>query len=150
MRKEQEVQRLMQSCSFSVLVEVTSQSLFFTPRRHHCPIEFVKGRRDIQLSFNFSSIPTGLPRYSLGGEKGSRILVEKQSLECVILSVAFCSACFPTVVCTRCQCLFEADLLQNSLKSDRTFGAHFVVLLYRNITMCYPHLIPSFRVSIMV
>lgn len=72
---------------------------------------------------------------------------EKQSRECVILSVCFCSACFPTTICIWCRRLFVADdFLQNTFKNDS-----FLESSLSNIehTMCHPHLIPSFLLSVM-
>lgn len=56
-----------------------------------------------------------------------------------------------TPVCIWCQCLFVAeDLLQNTLKKKMTvFWLTLCCAVVQNIKMCYPHLIPSFLVSIM-
>lgn len=61
----------------------------------------------------------------------------------------FCSAYFPTLVCIWCQRLFVAeDLLQNTLKND-SFLERTLLCCCTEHKTCYPHLIPSFLVSVM-
>lgn len=133
--------------AFPVLVEVTRRSLYFTPRSTTVPLNLSREAK------TFSCLLTSLPYQHVswdiawgGGELHSS---GKQSLECVILSVCFCSACFPTTVCIWCQRLFVAeDLLHNTLKNDRFLERPLLCCCTKH-KMCYSHLIPSFLVSIM-
>lgn len=126
---------------------MTRRSLYFTPRSTTVPLNLSREAE------TFSCLLTSLPYQQVswdtawgGGESHSG---GKQSLECVILSVCFCSASFPTTVCIWCQRLFVAeDLLQNTLKNDR-FLEHTLLCCCTEHKMCYPHLIPSFLLSVM-
>lgn len=121
--------------------------LVFHPRSTAVPLNLSREAK------TFSCLLTSLPYQQVswdtawGGEESHS--AGKQSLECVILSVCFCSACFPTTVCIRCRRLSVAeDLLQNTLKNDR-FLERTLLCCCTEHKMCYPHLIPSFMVSVM-
>lgn len=121
--------------------------LVFHPRSTAVPLNLSREAK------TFSCLLTSLPYQQVswdtawGGEESHS--GGKQSLECVILSVCFCSACFPTTVCIWCRRLSVAeDLLQNTLKNDR-FLERTLLCCCTEHKMCYPHLIPSFMVSVM-
>lgn len=126
---------------------MTRCSLYFTPRSTTVPLNL---SREVKT---FSCLLTSLPYQQVSGDTawggGESHSGGKQSLECVILSVCFSSACFPTTLCIWCQRLFVAeDLLQNTLKNDRFLECTLLCCCTKH-KMCYPHLIPSIPVSVM-
>ena len=152
-RREQQVGRLMLFCFPPVLVEVTG-------RLSHRPLPSPPPRRSTTVPVNlsreakaFSRLLTSLPYQQVSRDTawGGRVSrsCEKQSRECVILSVSFCSACFPTTISIWCQRLFAADdFLQNTLRND-SFLESTLLCRCSESKMCYAHLIPSFLVSVL-
>lgn len=141
----------MQFWSLPVLVEVTGRSFHRRPLPH-------KRSTTVPLNLSreakaFSCLLTSLPYQQVSRDTawGGRVSrsCEKQSRECVIPSVPFCSACFPTTISIWCQRLFAADdFLQNTLRND-SFLESPLLCHCSKPKMCYAHLIPSFLISVL-